>query len=138
MKSIEINGGSKIGFEELLQGASKLDVPNLEELSQKLMQLIQRKKLPEGKRKEIELIKIIYSKLSAKTQNRYDELFEKRRAETLSKLEHQELTELIEVAEKHQVVWLKALVDLAKLRGVSIEEVKKQLGLPEYPTVDES
>ena len=73
----------------------------------------------------------IYSTLPE--QKRYDELFEKRTAETLTKEEHSELTILVENVEKQNVIWLSALVELSKLRGVSIEKVKEQLGMPTYP-----
>jgi hypothetical protein len=129
MSAIEIQKGVKISLEELLDGVSKMDISSLEKFSAEINRLIARKKHPRPTERELELISLIYQPLEEETQLRYDELFRKKEAGKLKKKEHKEMLELVEVAETHNVKWLAALVELAQLRGISIEEVKKQLGI---------
>lgn len=138
MKSIEIKGGTKVGFEEFLQGMSKLDVPNLEELSQKISELIQRKKQPRRSNREIELVKILYQKLPVETQSKFDDLKSKSENQSLTAAEHAEYLKIVEIVGENNLNWLKALAELAKIRGISLEETKKQLGFPKHPPFHES
>lgn len=135
MKSIEIKDGVKIGFEEFLQGASKLDSKGLEELTQKLTQLLLGKRIPRRSEREMELIKIIYTPLPEKTQKQLDSLTSK--AERTER-EQKEFLQLSETVQDHHFAWLEALGELAQIRGISIEAVKKQIGLPPNPPVYES
>ena len=130
---IEIQKGVEVEFEELLKGISQMDTSSLEKFSESVQQLILRRKTPNHTARELVLIKIIYAKLPVATQNRYDLLYKKLQDENIVEKEHQELLKLIDIAEQHNVKWLGALVELAQLRGVSIIEVKKQLGIEEHP-----
>lgn len=129
MAAIEIQKGVKVSLEELLDGVSQMDLSSLEKFSDEINRLIARKKHPRPTERELELISQIYQPLEEKIQLRYDELFNKNSEDKLTKKEHKELLKLVEVAENHNVKWLAALVELAQLRGVSIEEVKNQLGI---------
>ena len=135
MKAIEIREGLKVGFEEFLKGATQMDTRSLEEFTQKLQRIIARRKRPNHSERELELINIIYSKFPAEQQKRYDELYKKLQQEIISEIEHKELLKLTELSENHNVKWLSALVELAQIRNVSIEEVKKQLGLEKLPPI---
>lgn len=73
------------------------------------------------------MMKIFNSPFPANAQQRYDELFEKLQDEQITKAEYKELMQLVEQAEQHNLEWLEALVKLADLRGVSIQEIKNQL-----------
>ncbi len=129
MQTIEIQKGVKVGFEDLLKGAAQMGTEDLERFMDKLSHLLARRKTPKPSERELELLKIIYEPLKAKTQHRYDMLSAKLQAESISPKEHQELLDLVEVAEGHNVDWLKALIELAQLRGVSVEDLMMQLGL---------
>ena len=129
MAAIEIQKGIKISFEELLNGITQLDLSSLEQFSEELNRLIARKKVPNPTERELELIKIIYSTLGKKVQERYNELTQKNLEETISEDEHKELLVLVEEFEEHNVKWLQALVELAQLRAVSLDVIKKQLGV---------
>ena len=56
------------------------------------------------------------------------ELTDRMEFESITDEEHAELLRLTDKAEQLQAVRLKAVIDLAKLRGVSFEEMMKQLG----------
>lgn len=79
--------------------------------------------------KETDLLEKIYTKLPAATQERYDLLTKKRRAETISAEEYGELLELVHVSEHYNVERLKCIVELAALRKVTVEQLMEQLGL---------
>lgn len=129
MQTIEIQKGVKVGFEDLLKGASQMGTEDLERFMEKLGRLLARRKAPQPTERELELLKMIYEPLKAKTQRRYDLLSAKLQAESITSNEHQELLALVETAEGHNVDWLKALIELAQLRDVSVEDLMMQLGL---------
>ena len=73
--------------------------------------------------------------LSAEDRTRMRALIEKRDDETLIPLEWQELTALTDRLELLQAERLAALAEFAKLRGVTMDEVMKQLGI-QFPEHD--
>ena len=62
--------------------------------------------------------------------HRYDELIARRDTRTLMPEERQELLRLTDQVELLEAERMKHLIDLAKLRQVSLDEIMKQLGLP--------
>jgi hypothetical protein len=129
MQTIEIQKGVKVGFEDLLKGAAQMGTEDLEKFMDRLGSMLARRKAPKPSERELELLKMIYEPLKAKTQRRYDLLNAKLREEGISTKEHKELLTLVEAAEEHNVDWLKALIELAQLRGISVEDLMVQLGL---------
>ncbi len=129
MQTIEIQKGIKVGFEELLKGAAQMGTEDLERFTDRLSQLLARRKTPHPSERELELLKKIYEPLKRQTQRRYDQLTAKLNSETITSQEHEELLALVETAESHNVEWLKAVVELARLRAVSVEELLNDLGL---------
>ncbi len=129
MPAIEIQKGIKISLEELVMGIAQMDTSSLEKFSDEINRLIARRKAPRPSERELELIHLIYQPLDRQTQQRYDELSSKNLHGVIGEEEHDELLALVEMAEKHNVVWLEALVELAQLRSVSLAEVKEQLHL---------
>ena len=135
MASIQIHPNLNIAYREILEGLSKSDLPDLERFLDQVSTIIARKKAKDPSAREIELIKKIYDKFPSGKQERYDKLFQKLKEETIEAAEQKELEELNEAAEQHRSEWLGALVELAQLRGVSIFEVKKQLGIEIFDPV---
>jgi hypothetical protein len=129
MQTVEIQKGVKVGFEELLSGAAQLGTADLEKFTDRLSHLLARRKTPRPTEREVELLKQIYEPLKRATQRRYDFLHVKLVEETISDLEHQELISLVETVENQNVEWLKAIVELARLRAVPVEDLMKQLGI---------
>jgi hypothetical protein len=133
MQSIEIKKDIELDVDELLQGLSSLDLDSLELFSEALNRIIAHRKSPDLSKRELELIDQIYRVFPSEKQKRYDELIQKLNDESLVHPEHEELLELTDQAETHNVEWLKALSELAVLRGVSLEEVKTDLGINTPP-----
>jgi hypothetical protein len=82
---------------------------------------------------EMELLQVIYQGVPNAVQQRYDELREKLHSETLSPNEHQELMEMIDVIEQYDTERLEKLIQLTKIRNVSLDELMRQLNLK--PTI---
>lgn len=72
---------------------------------------------------EMELLQAVYRGVPSDIQQRYDELREKLHDEMLSSNEHQELMKMIDVIEQYDVERLENLIQLAKIRNVSLEEL---------------
>ncbi|MBK9015405.1 MAG: hypothetical protein IPM82_15840 [Saprospiraceae bacterium] len=129
MQSIEIQKGVRVGFEELLAGAAQMGNADLEKFTDRLSQMLARRKTPKPSERELELLKKIYEPLKVSTQKKYDLLQAKLLDESISHAEHEELMTLVETAESHNVEWLKSVVELARLRAVAVEDLLTQLGL---------
>jgi hypothetical protein len=67
--------------------------------------------------------------LSPETWSRYDQLVRQRRAEKLTAYEYDELIALTDTVEAANVERIKYLIELAKLRGASLEQVMSDLGI---------
>ncbi|MGA7729678.1 MAG: STAS/SEC14 domain-containing protein [Chloroflexia bacterium] len=66
-------------------------------------------------------------------RQRYRQLIKKRRQGKLSEDEHAELLRLTEVAEQYQVERLAALIRLARIRNVSLDQLMHSLGITPPP-----
>lgn len=78
---------------------------------------------------ESELFQNINSGLPADLKKRYEVFRKKLIDETLSEKEHTELLALVEKIEKFDVERMKNLIELAKLRNITLNELSRQLGL---------
>ena len=105
-------------FERFLAGVKRLPPPQRQRLS----------------RRESELLWQINQGLPAETQSRYAELIEKRRDETLTDEEYQQLLQLTNQAEECDVKRLECLTELAALRRMSLTALLAELEIqaPQY------
>jgi len=78
---------------------------------------------------EIELLERINLGIPEPTWREYHALIEKRDAESLSSSEHTRLIEVSDEVERANVQRLSALYQLALLRGMTLPDVMKQLGI---------
>ncbi|RIK38806.1 MAG: hypothetical protein DCC55_20035 [Chloroflexi bacterium] len=62
-------------------------------------------------------------------RQRYQELNSRLEAEVLTPEEHQELLGLIDQIEQADAIRLKQLIELAQLRGMSLDELMQQLNI---------
>ena len=83
---------------------------------------------------ETALLQAIYQGVPIAIQQRYDELRECLHEETLTTEEHQELLRLVDVVEQCEVDRLEKLIQLAKLRNVSLDELMQLLNLKRLPS----
>jgi len=78
---------------------------------------------------EAALLREINRGLPAQTWQHYGELKEKRRAETLTPEEHAELIALSDQIEEMNVRRMEAVVELARLRQISVDALMDDLGI---------
>ena len=127
MATVQIK--SQVSLDELLNGVAQLSLPELEDFVLQVIALQAQRKSSSLPKDEAELLLKINQGLSIDTQRRYDDLVAKRKAETLTTDEHQELLGLIDQIEKSDAERAKHLVDLAHLRGTSLTALMEELGI---------
>lgn len=123
----------EIEREQLVDAALQMPRSELEEFVSEVFS----RKIREGthslSEREAELLMNINQGLPLATQERLNELIDKRRAETISTKELRELKKLTNQVEKFDVERLKLLTELAALRRVPLRKLIKQLGLKPVP-----
>jgi len=87
------------------------------------------KKVPHLSRRESELLLRISQDLAPQNRQRIEELTDKMEFESITDQEHAELLRLSGEAEKLAGERLRAVIELAKYRKVSVDELMKQLGM---------
>lgn len=126
----------QIETEQLLNAALQLPPPELDHLVARLQVLRRKSKAPRLSVKESELLRQINQGIPADLQQRHAALRKKLRRTKLSATERHELLALTKQMEQFDVERLQQLAELAKLRGLSLLDLMKQLGLkppePEY------
>lgn len=116
-------------MDELLNGVAQLDTPELEQFISQVLTLRAKRIAPSLPEEEARLLEKINQGLPPDVQQRYDELTAKRRAETLTPEEHEELLDLIDRIEQADAERVQALAELAQRRGVSITTLMAELGI---------
>jgi hypothetical protein len=79
----------------------------------------------------------IMERVPPEVQARYDELIDKRRAESLTPEEYEELLRLTDHVETVGVKRIEALAALARLRGTSLKALMGELGI-QMPSDDDT
>jgi hypothetical protein len=116
--------------QDLLQAASQLGLQELREFSAQIAAIYQERQSAEATTEE-PLLAIVHRSLPPQTQQRWDELLEKRDAESLTTSEYKELLQLTEEVEDLNVQRIEAISQLAQKRGVDLRTMMRQLNLPE-------
>jgi hypothetical protein len=115
---------------EVLNRLEDLETPDLELALRAAAHRLARRKLGESTGHEAELLeKINLAALGPSDRVRYRFLYEKLQNEAIFEAEKAELDALIERQEQQNVERLRALVELAALRGTSIDDLMKSLGI---------
>jgi hypothetical protein len=125
MTTLEIK--SKMPLTELLNSLTQLEADELGEVASTAVRLRASRRanvLPEH---EAKLLEQISQTLTPVEQQHMDVLIEKRQAETLTEAELAELIALSDQVEAIQVARLAALIELAAIRGISLETLKKSI-----------
>lgn len=129
MPTVQVKSNIELGIEDILAGIDQLDTPELENFLQQVSQLLARRKAKSLSKKETELLIKINEGLSRHEAERYKKLAAKLEDETMTPEENREFLELVEIVEANDAERLKYLIELARLREVSLEELMQQLGL---------
>lgn len=127
--TVQVTSEINIQMDEVLDGVSKLDTPELEQFFNQVSILLAQRKAPHLSPQEATLLQKINQGLPETLLQRYGKLTEKLRTETISTAEHQELNRLIDQIELADAERLQYLIELAQLRGISLDELMAQLGI---------
>lgn len=121
---------TKIHQKQLKNVYQNLDELNLLELEEVMHRIIglRKQKLPNVLSQiETELLRKINHAAPPEIQKRYNHLIKKRKNESLNEPEHQELIELTAYMENQNVQRLGYLLELAKIKNKSLDEILDQL-----------
>lgn len=133
MSTVQVVSEVKIDLNKLLEGVAQLDLGELEQFAFNVNTLVARRKAPSLPKREAELLQQINQGFPLADRQRYNLLNQKLLDETLTPDENQELGLLIEQIERSDVERLTHLIELAQLRGISLDTLMDQLGLRRSP-----
>ena len=128
-KGISITKQLDLGIEDIIAGMCSLETPELERFMQRIGQIVARRKFSSVSEQERELLFKINNVIPVISQERYALLSEKMQAETITASEHTELLKLVEKLEAKYVKRLEYLIELARIRNMSLQQLMKQLHL---------
>jgi hypothetical protein len=114
---------------EILSAVSHLSLPEREQVFDRVLALQAERKAADLSKEESALLSRVSRGLPGELRERLTLLRAKREEETISDQEYDELTKLTDQAEELHADRMAALVELAKLRGVSLPMLMEQLGL---------
>ena len=119
----------QIETEQLLNAALQMPREELEQFVARLFALKAREEAPNLSEREAELLMRINQGLPTATQERLNELIDKRQAGTIGARELRELKRLTDQVEEFDAQRLKLLTELSHLRQIPLRKLIKRLGL---------
>jgi hypothetical protein len=120
---------AQVSLDELLAAAGQLTLPDMEQFVARLLALRAQRRAPSLPAEEAELLRAINQCVPAELRDRYEVLIARRRADTLTQEEYQELLRLTEQVEAADAERLSHLASLSRLRGVPLVAVLESLGI---------
>ncbi|EAW43404.1 STAS/SEC14 domain-containing protein [Nodularia spumigena CS-584] len=119
----------QLSSDDLLKAVEQLSQADLKQFISQVIALQAQRTAPSLMQQESELLLKINQVISVEIQNYYNDLIAKRDTETLTDEEHRELLSLTEQIEKQQAQRIEYLVELANLRGISLNALMESLGI---------
>ena len=113
----------------LLQEVSQFSDTALDQFFNQILRLRAERRAPHLSEQETELLLEINTPLPEPTWKRYTKLYAKMRADSISKTEYAELLQLIDVVEMDNAERIGHLIELANLRGTTLEALMDALGI---------
>lgn len=132
MQTANIGKGLHIGFDDLVQGVSRLDSTELTTFFEKLNHAISGQQLPSPLDEEALLLKKIKTVMPASVIRRFKELQKKQYAYSISEKEQEEILSITDFIETKSADRIALLAALAKIRQMPLTDLAKQLQLKDY------
>lgn len=129
MPKLQLTSQIELELDEILNSVSLLDTATLEQFTEKVLALRAKLYAPSLRASESKLLQKINLGVPVAVRERFNHLNEKLHDEAITPEEHQELLQLIEQIEMADVARLRAMVELARLRNVSVDTLMQQLGI---------
>lgn len=129
MPTVQINSKVQFDLRDIISSMTELELPDLEQFRNQLNLIIAQKKAPSLSKRETELLLKINQVLSNEQLSRYEALKVKMEEDNISVKEHKELLSIVKEMEVIDVVRLEALVELSQIRGISVQQLMKDLGI---------
>ncbi len=120
---------TELSTDNLLKAVSQLNKHEIEQFVSQVINLRAQRFVQKLSQAEAQSIMKINQGLPAEVQKRYDELVDKRRDESLSSEEYDELLHLTNQIENLEVRRMQYLSELARYRKVSLTELMEDLGI---------
>lgn len=114
---------------ELAALAEELSLGELDQLVDQVLRIRARRLAPSLPEEQAELLRRINEGVPVSIGERYDQLIRLRDNDKLAAHEYEELLHLTEVVEERQANRLADLIELARLRGVSLDQLTCELGI---------
>jgi hypothetical protein len=118
---------AELSAQELLTAVKKLAPNEMDQFMTKVKALDAHRQMSRLSPKEKELLAKINQGLPKAFQKRYYALVEKRREGTISKKDYRELLRLTDDVERLQVERVKWMVELSRLRKISLSQLMEEL-----------
>ena len=128
-KKIRLTPQVDLAIDDIIVGISDLETPDLEQFLQKIARLVARRKSPSLSERETVLLQAINQSSNSALQNQYSLLSKKQNSGPITDAEHEELLTIVDKLEVLQAKRLENLIELAHLRGVSLETLMQNLNL---------
>ncbi|MCW5850462.1 MAG: STAS/SEC14 domain-containing protein [Anaerolineae bacterium] len=120
---------AEVSREDILKAIDQLDEQELDELVSGVLKLRARRRAPALSKAESDLLLKINEGIPKDLWDRYHTLILKRDDETLGPDEYAELLTLSDQVEEYNAQRIGYLVELARLRGVSLDKLMSDLGI---------
>lgn len=120
---------AQLSMDELLKAIEQLNPPELEQFLSHVVALQAKRKAPSAPQVEAELLLKINQGVPSDTQRRYDELIAKRRKETLTPDEYDDLLSMTEQIEHLEARRMEYLAEMARIRKTSLAALMESLGI---------
>jgi hypothetical protein len=121
---------AEVSRDALLEAVEQLSPPELDQFVAEVLKLRSRRGPARLGAPESELLSRINRGFPDGLGGRYAELIARRRDESLTPEEHQELLQLTAESERIEGDRLSALAELARLRGIPLRALMDDLGIP--------
>jgi hypothetical protein len=129
MPKVQVTSQIEIDFDEVLKGVARLENSELEQFTEKIIDLRAQRRAPSLPQNEAELLQKINLGVPPEVRQRYTELNIRLQEEIITTQEQNELLELTDQIEWADAERVRNLAKLAELRKVSIDSLMDQLNL---------
>ena len=113
----------------VVQEVSQFSDAELDDFWSRITRLRAERRAPHLSMPETDLLEIINYRLPPEAQARFDFLLKRMRSNRITRKEHAELLTMTDASEQFAADRIQAVLDLATLRGLTFDEMWKQLGL---------